>query len=101
MSKTIEIQEVLRCMERMFEMNNSPVIVLGELEGWLKSKLWEPKIGEICEFSDDKNFPDDKTVVGYFVRKKNAEAWYSKHKHMPSISQLPYPYVRPIKGGGE
>jgi hypothetical protein len=97
MSKTIEIEAVLRWIHRYPAKTNA----LDALDAWLESKLWEPKIGEICEFSDDKNFPDDKTVVGYFVRKKNAEAWYSKHKHMPSISQLPYPYVRPIKGGGE
>jgi hypothetical protein len=100
MRKTIEILELLKWLDDNFIPANVGISEM-MLRDWLKSKLWEPKIGEICEFSEDENFPDDKTVVGYFVCKKNAEAWYSKHKHMPSGSQLPYPYVRPIKGGRE
>jgi hypothetical protein len=97
MSKTIEIQEVLLWIERYV----SPSSALEALEGWLESKLWEPKIGEICEFSDDENFPDAGTSVGYFTGKTNKKIWASKHKHLPPICQSYHSYVRPIKGGGE
>jgi hypothetical protein len=100
MSKTIEILELVKWLDDNLIPANVGMSEM-MLRDWLKSKMWEPKVGEGCEFSDCPDFPDDKTVIGYFVRKTDTEVWLSRLKSMPSMGQLPYRYIRPIKGGGE
>jgi hypothetical protein len=95
MSKTIEIQEVILWIER----HASPSSALEALEGWLESKLWEPKIGEVCEFSDCENFPDSDTTVQYFIESVGVLHHVSCTKNLHHDGA--YRYVRPIKGGGE
>ena len=94
-SKTIEIQEVLLWIER----HVSPSSALEALEGWLESKMWEPEIGEVCEFSDYESFPDNETSVGYFLGTDNGLFQRSIYKNARIHAH--YSYMRPIKGGGE
>ena len=95
MSKTIEILEVVKWLDDNFIPANVGSEMM--LRSWLRSKLLEPKIGEICEFSDDENFPDAGTSVGYFTGKTNKKIWASKHKHLPPICPSYYSYVRQLK----
>ena len=95
MSKEIKMKEISELMASMTEASNK-----GELEQWLNSRVWEPEVGEICEVSDDENFPDSNTYIGYFARKMDNGFALSDCKRIHS-SQLPYKYIRPIKGGGE
>jgi hypothetical protein len=96
MSKMIDILDVVKWLDDNFETNTDTEM---RLRDWLKSKLWDPEVGEICEFSDDESFPDNRTAVGYFAGKTDSQFCSSKHKHLlyPSC----YFHIRPIKGGRE
>jgi hypothetical protein len=90
MSKAIRMKEISELLASMTEASNK-----GELEQWLKSRVLEPEVGEICEFSDDESFPDSETYVGYFAG-KTAKGFLASNKR---LGVCPYTYARSIKGG--